>query len=231
MPSCCTIRTAFRSNSRERSRRDAAAKRAVVTLAELPALRSVFTGYEGLEADGTVVAILRDGEPVAALGEGERGVLILDRTSFYAERGGQIGDRGTIIAGDALFEVEDTQYMGEAIAHHGIVRRGRIAAGTQAHTAVYDWWRREIRRHHTSAHLLQRALKDVLGEDVAQAGSWVGIDRMRFDFRSPSGALTPAQRRAVTQRVNELIRADYHQHLRELPIEEAKQTGAITMAG
>jgi alanyl-tRNA synthetase len=216
---------------RERARRDAAAKRAVVTLAELPALRSVFTGYEGLEADGTVVAILRDGEPVAALGEGERGVLILDRTSFYAERGGQIGDRGTIIAGDALFEVEDTQYMGEAIAHHGIVRRGRIAAGTQAHTAVYDWWRREIRRHHTSAHLLQRALKDVLGEDVAQAGSWVGIDRMRFDFRWPAGALTPEQRRAVAQRVNEMIRDDTPLVTRVLPFEEAKKTGAIWMFG
>jgi alanyl-tRNA synthetase len=99
------------------------------------------------------------------------------------------------------------------------------------HTSVYPEWREEIRRHHTSAHLLQRALKEVLGEDVVQAGSWVGVDRMRFDFRTPSGALTPAQKRAVTQRVNELIRADYHQEMRELPIEEAKATGAVTMAG
>ncbi len=96
---------------------------------------------------------------------------------------------------------------------------------------MYPEWREEIRRHHTSAHLLQRALKDVLGDDVVQAGSWVGVDRMRFDFRNPSGALTPLQKRAVTQRVNELIRADYHQEMRELPIEEAKATGAVTMAG
>jgi len=99
------------------------------------------------------------------------------------------------------------------------------------HTRVFADWRTEIRRHHTSAHLLQRALKDVLGEDVIQAGSWVGVDRMRFDFRSPVGALSPQQRRAVTQRVNELIRDDAHQEMRELPIAEAKETGAITMVG
>jgi alanyl-tRNA synthetase len=79
--------------------------------------------------------------------------------------------------------------------------------------------------------LLQRALKDVLGDDVVQAGSWVGVDRMRFDFRSPAGALTAQQKRAVTQRVNELIRDDHHQDMTELPIDEAKATGAITMAG
>jgi alanyl-tRNA synthetase len=101
----------------------------------------------------------------------------------------------------------------------------------RAHTAVHEWWRREIRRHHTSAHLLQRALKDVLGDEVAQAGSWVGVDRMRFDFRWPAGALTPEQRRAVAARVNEMIRADSHLVTRELPIEEARATGAITMAG
>jgi len=98
-------------------------------------------------------------------------------------------------------------------------------------TMVYPEWREEIRRHHTSAHLLQRALKDVLGDEIVQAGSWVGVDRMRFDFRSPGGALEAAQKRAVAERVNELIRSDFHQQMRELPIEEAKATGAITMAG
>ncbi|HEU5479906.1 MAG TPA: DHHA1 domain-containing protein, partial [Candidatus Tumulicola sp.] len=155
----------------------------------------------------------------------------LDSSSFYAERGGQIGDRGILTAGDGTFEVRDTQYLGEAIAHHGIVREGRIAAGERVRTSVYDWWRREIRRHHTSAHLLQRALKDVLGEEVNQAGSWVGIDRMRFDFRWPGGALTGEQKRAVTRRVNEMIRDDSHLVTRELPLEQAKRTGAIWMAG
>jgi len=125
-----------------------------------------------------------------------------------------------------VFEVTDTQFVGEAIAHHGRLTQGELAAGDAVHTRVYPEWREEIRRQHTSAHLLQRALKDVLGDDVVQAGSWVGVDRMRFDFRNPAGALTPLQRRAVTERVNELIRADYHQEMRELPIEEAKATGA-----
>lgn len=220
------------NEQRERARADAKAKRAVVTLAELPAVRSEFTGYGGLESDGEVVAILADDKPVQTLAAGARGIVILDRTAFYAERGGQIGDRGRLVLDDgAVFEVEDTQYMGEAIAHHGIVKSGEFTVGASAHGEVYDWWRREIRRHHTSAHLLQRALKDVLGDEVAQAGSWVGIDRMRFDFRNPGGALTPEQRRAVAARVNEMIRDDSPVITRELPIEEAKQTGAIWMFG
>jgi alanyl-tRNA synthetase len=217
---------------RERARRDAAAKRDVVALADLPATRSEFTGYdEGLETDGRVVAILKRGVTAASLAPGEEGTLVLDRTSFYAERGGQIGDRGTIVGAAARFEVRDTQYMGEAIAHHGVMLDGEIAVGEEVHASVSERWRREIRRHHTSAHLLQRALKDVLGDEVNQAGSWVGIDRMRFDFRWPGGALSPEQKRAVARRVNELIRDDAHLVTRILPLEEAKKTGAIWMAG
>ena len=222
----------FMDEQRERARRDAAAKRDVVDVTDLPAMRSEFTGYdEGLDADGTVKAVLKGGNVARALAPGDEGTLILDRTPFYAERGGQIGDRGTIAAGAATFDVRDTQYMGDAIAHHGVLRGGSIAAGDAVRAGVDPHWRREIRRHHTSAHLLQRALKDVLGEDVNQAGSWVGIDRMRFDFRWPGGALTPGQRAAVARRVNEMIRDDAHLVTRVLPLEEAKKTGAIWMAG
>ncbi|MHB8462158.1 MAG: alanine--tRNA ligase, partial [Vulcanimicrobiaceae bacterium] len=218
-------------HQRERARADAASKRAVVGLAELPAMKSTFTGYDGLDGSGTVVALLRDEKSTESLRAGERGVVILDSSSFYAERGGQIGDRGVIELDTASFEVEDTQNLGEAIAHHGIVRGGEILVGSTARTHVHDWWRREIRRHHTSAHLLQRALRDVLGDEVNQAGSWVGIDRMRFDFRFPGGGLTGEQRRAVSARVNEMIRSDEALVTRELPIDEAKQTGAIWMFG
>ncbi len=223
------------AEQRERARRDAAAKRDVVALSDLPAMRSEFTGYDlGLESDGEVVALLRGGTTARSLSAEEEGTLILSRTSFYAERGGQIGDRGTITsegAAPARFEVRDTQYMGDAIAHHGVMLAGEIAVGERVRTSVSERWRREIRRHHTSAHLLQRALKDVLGEEVNQAGSWVGIDRMRFDFRWPGGALTPEQRRDVAHRVNEMIRDDSHLVTRVLPLEEAKKTGAIWMAG
>ncbi len=217
---------------RERARNDAAAKRAVVTLAELPAVKTIFTGYDGLEGSGSIVAMLdADQKPTQELGGGARGRIVLDSTSFYAERGGQIGDRGVLLGPDAAFEVEDTQYLGEAVVHIGIVRSGTFRVGERVTTAVHDWWRREIRRHHTSAHLLQRALREVLGDDVAQAGSWVGIDRMRFDFRWAAGALSPEQRREVAHRVNRMIRDDSPLQTRELPLDEAKQTGALWMFG
>jgi alanyl-tRNA synthetase len=216
---------------RERARRDAEKKRAVVTLAELPAITTAFTGYDGLESEGEIVALLHDDRSVQRLALGERGAIVLDRTSFYAERGGQIGDHGTILCDGGAFDVQDTQYLGDAIAHHGVVVSGEFALGDRVRTIVHDWWRREIRRHHTSAHLLQRALKDVLGDDVGQAGSWVGIDRMRFDFRWAAGALTPEQRGAVSRRVNEMIRDDDALVTRELPIAQARETGAIWMHG
>ena len=157
--------------------------------------------------------------------------MILDRTSFYAEKGGQIGDRGALTLGDVHFDVSDTQYQGEAVVHHGKVASGALRTGDMVHAHVSAEWRREIRRHHTSAHLLQRALKDVLGDEVTQAGSWVGIDRMRFDFRSPGGGLSPEQKRDVARRVNEMIRDDTPLETRVLGIEEARASGAIMMFG
>ncbi len=219
------------NEQRNRARRDAAAKRAVVTLAELPATKSEFLGYEGLEGDGSIVAILKDDDLAQELHEGGEAQIILDRTSFYAEKGGQIGDRGVLTLGESLFEVGDTQMQGEAIVHYGKLVRGSMRVGDLVHTQVYPEWRREIRRHHTSAHLLQRALKDVIGDEVSQAGSWVGIDRMRFDFRSPGGALTPLQKREIARRVNEMIRDDTPLETRVLPIEEAKASGAVMMFG
>jgi alanyl-tRNA synthetase len=219
------------NEQRGRARADAAAKRATVTVSDLPTVRSEFAGYAGLTAKGTILAILVDGVSVERVEQGASAQLILDRTSFYAEKGGQIGDRGEIVAGDAGFDVTDTQSVHEAIVHHGVVRSGAFAVGDSVETLVFPEWRAEIRRHHTSAHLLQRALREVLGSDVVQAGSWVGVDRMRFDFRSPGGALSAEQKRRVVQRVNELIRDDYHLETRELPIAEAAATGAITMAG
>ncbi len=96
---------------------------------------------------------------------------------------------------------------------------------------MHPEWRREIRRHHTSAHLLQRALKDVLGDDVSQAGSWVGIDRMRFDFRSPGGALSPQQKNEIAGRVNEMIRDNTPLDTQVMDIEQARASGAIMMFG
>jgi alanyl-tRNA synthetase len=227
------------NEQRERARDDARKKRAVVAVrdeagaAEFSAPPTDFTGYAGLESEGTVLRILGPGgAPVESVAAGAKADVVLDRTSFYAEKGGQIGDRGTLASDDgAVFEVEDTQYTpdGNHVVHRGALRAGELRLGDSVRTAVHPEWREEIRREHSSAHLLQRALKDVIGDDVVQAGSWVGVDRMRFDFRAP--ALSPEQRSAVQRRVNELIRADYHRDVVELPIEEAKRSGAVTMAG
>jgi len=217
---------------RERARADAAKKRAVVTVAELPAVASEFTGYDGLEADGHVRWISVNGGPVESISDGDEAQIVLDRTSFYAEKGGQIGDRGVLTTAEgAVFQVLDTQFVGEAIAHRGVLSGGPIVVGDVLHTAVDPFWRQEIRRHHTSAHLLQRALKDVLGDEVTQAGSWVGVDRMRFDFRSPGGALTSDQKRDVVARVNAMIRADHHLVTKVMTPAEAAASGAISMAG
>ncbi len=230
------------AEQRDRARADARKKRAVVSVADLPALHSEFTGYEGLASEGRVLAILQGGVPVDRLDGGASDVrLVLDRTSFYAEKGGQIGDRGTIVThaeetgssanGAVKFTVEDTQFVGEAIAHRGMLEAGSIALGDALRTAVDPNWRTEIRRHHTSCHLLQRALKDVVGEEVTQAGSWVGPERVRFDFRSPTGALTAAQRRETAERVNELIRADYRIDTEIMRPAEALERGAIPLPG
>jgi alanyl-tRNA synthetase len=224
------------NEQRERARADARKKRAVVSVADVAAVASEFTGYDGLEADGVVTSILRDGAPVASISAGDEAQVLLDRSSFYAEKGGQIGDRGVLeLLGTggarATFVVLDTQFVGPAIAHRGRVRDGSFSVGETVHAAVDPAWREEIRRHHTSAHLLQRALKDVLGDEVSQAGSWVGIDRMRFDFRSPGGALSPGQKRDVVARVNAMIRDDHHQDLKVMTPAEASASGAISMAG
>ncbi len=219
------------NEQRERARRDAASKRAVVTLAELPAVKSEFLGYEGLEAEGTIVAILKNGELAQEVHAGEEAQVILDRTAFYAEKGGQIGDRGTLTREGTLFEVADTQFQGEAVVHQGTAREGALRVDDAVRTRVSAEWRREIRRHHTSAHLLQRALKDVLGDEITQAGSWVGVDRMRFDFRFPGGALTAEQKLEVARRVNEMIRDDTPLETRVLGMDEARASGAIMMFG
>jgi alanyl-tRNA synthetase len=216
---------------RERAREDTKRKRVVTSLADVPAQVSIFAGYEGLESVGSVGVILVDGKSVEEISAGAQAQVILDRTSFYAEKGGQIGDQGTITCGDALFDVRDVQCQGEAILHTGTLRAGVLCVGDEVCTSVHPWWRQEIRRHHTSAHLLQRALKDVLGDEVVQAGSWVGIDRMRFDFRSPSGALSPEQRCATIARVNELIREDHHLVTRVMTQAQASASGAISLAG
>jgi alanyl-tRNA synthetase len=224
---------------RERARRDAQEKRTAVRVEEPASLDlpdSTFIGYDSLTANATVVALFdAAGKSVPVLEQGQSGVVLLDRTPFYAERGGQMGDRGAIAReGGAEFLVTDTQYQDKThqrILHHGTMGSGSLRQGDRVDAFVDAKWRREIRRHHSVTHLVQRALKEALGDTVAQRGSAVYPDHTRFDFDSPGGALSKEQERQVQARINELIRADYHVSVAELPFAEAVARGAIYMKG
>ncbi len=223
---------------RDRARADAQRKRAdvrVVAPANIDLPDSQFVGQETLQARGRIVALFDDtGASVAALETGKAGLALLDRTPFYAERGGQAGDRGAIARDGASFEVTDTQYQDKSyqrIMHRGVVTSGSLRMGDEVDAHVDPTWRREIRRHHSVTHLLQRALKEVLGDAVAQRGSAVYPDHTRFDFDSPHGALSKDEEAHVQARVNELVRSDYHRDVQIMPFAEAIARGAVYMKG
>ncbi|HKW44018.1 MAG TPA: alanine--tRNA ligase [Candidatus Eremiobacteraceae bacterium] len=224
---------------RGRARRDAQAKRTEVRVAEASAdaglAGSEFVGYDSLEARARVLALFdASGSPVPSLDPGQEGVVALDRTPFYAERGGQMGDRGVLARAGSSFDVTDTQYRDKShrhVLHKGAMREGHLAVGDTIDAFVDAAWRREIRRHHTVTHLLQRALKDVAGDGVAQRGSAVFPDRTRFDFDSPVGALHKEQRSQVAALVNDLIRADHHISVEVMPFAAATEHGAVFMQG
>ena len=200
----------FMQEQRARARADAAAKREVVTLAELPAIKTEFTGYDGLEAEGDVIAILRDDKPVQSLAAGERGILLLDRTSFYAERGGQIGDRGTISCEGGLFEVDDTQYMGEAVAHSGTVKSGEISIGERVtHDGLRLVAARDPAPPYLGASLAARA--EGCARRRRDAGGFVGRhrpDALRFPLAGRRAlARAEARRRASRERDDSRRRA------------------------
>ncbi|HEX2142547.1 MAG TPA: alanine--tRNA ligase-related protein, partial [Candidatus Limnocylindria bacterium] len=155
--------------------------------------------------------------------------VVLDRTPFYAEGGGQIGDRGEIIGPRGKLAVEDTQRAGEAIVHVGRVE-GELAAGDVVRAMVDEDRRRSAARNHTATHLLHRALRDVLGEQAKQAGSWVGPEGLRFDF--PASAATPRQAlRYVERRVNEQIRRAASVQPEWMSLDEAQRMGADMFFG
>jgi alanyl-tRNA synthetase len=145
-----------------------------------------FLGYETESAEGVVAAVLRDGKEVAALKNGETGIVVLNQTPFYGESGGQVGDTGVMIADGIRFRVTDTQkYAGDVYAHIGVVEEGTIKPGAALALEVDHARRGAIRKNHSATHLLHEALRQVLGDHVAQKGSLVAPDRLRFDFSHP----------------------------------------------
>jgi len=191
---------------------------------------SVFLGYETLEAAGKVTALFADGAPVQVLEAGLAGAVVLDKTPFYAQSGGQVGDTGVLRGDQVVFQVEDTIKFGEAHGHVGEVTQGRIEVGDTLQTQVDAERRAVIVLNHSATHLLHAALRSVLGEHVQQKGSLVAPDRLRFDF-SHHEALSPEELSRVESLVNREIRANARAETREMPYEEALAGGAIAFFG
>ncbi len=189
-----------------------------------------FVGYDQPHTEARVVAIIRGEETVEEAGEGDEVILILDRTTFYGEAGGQVGDTGEILAPEGELEVRDAKKVEAFIQHFCRVRSGRVRVGDTV-TPRVDWARRAaIRRNHTATHLLHYALRRVLGEHVEQAGSLVAPDHLRFDF-SHFQPLTDDERRQVEDIVNEKVLANEQVAAQVMSLEEAKAQGAMALFG
>jgi alanyl-tRNA synthetase len=225
---------------KERSRAGAEAHAALRRRVEYAHLRqdvgpTEFVGYRTLRARGRVLAVLRDGERVREASAGEEVELVCDRTPFYAEGGGQVGDTGEIRTGrrrgGAVVVVLDTQRpLPDLWVHRGRVREGVIREGERVDLAVDAQRRRDIMRNHTATHLLHKALREVLGEHARQAGSLVAPDRLRFDFVHLR-PLSTDERAAVEARVNEQILAAWPVRATIMPYRAALEKGAIALFG
>jgi alanyl-tRNA synthetase len=191
---------------------------------------SDFTGYERVSDAATVVTLLRGSDQVSALRAGEQGQAILDRTPFYAESGGQVGDVGMLAGAQGRFEVTDTQKAGSAYAHIGRVVSGELKVGDRVEAQVDAVRRRATMLNHSATHLLHAALRKVLGTHVTQKGSLVAPDRLRFDF-SHYVALTPAQLKEIEQLVNSEIRANAAAETQLMAYDAAVASGAMALFG
>jgi alanyl-tRNA synthetase len=193
-----------------------------------------FRGYDTLSEEGRVVALYREGSPVQRLGAGEEGIVVLDRTPFYAESGGQVGDRGELTKGGTcltLFEVQDTQKIQpDVFGHHGLVKTGELAVGDTVAAQVDLDKRMRTVRHHSATHLMHKALREVLGPHVQQKGSLVDEDKTRFDF-SHNAPMTADEIRRVESIVNAEVLKNEATTVRNMAIDDAQKLGAMMLFG
>ena len=188
-----------------------------------------FLGYNSLSADAKITHIFKDGVEVDSIATDEQAVIVLDKTPFYGEMGGQVGDKGEITIGEnARFIVEDTKHAAKATIHVGRVDIGEFDKGATVVATVDKSIRAEIAKHHSATHLLDAALRQVVGDSVAQKGSYVDNNRLRFDY-SHSQPLTLAERRAVTDLVNQKIQENLKIETNVMDLDEAKKSGAIAL--
>lgn len=193
---------------------------------------TAFSGYETMKDTGRILAIVEDGELSSLLGSGKEGIIVLDRTPFYAEKGGQIGDKGVLRLKDgSCFEVTDTQLSkGDKVLHHGVCRSGAFRVDDTVIAELDEENRKAIMRAHSATHLLQASLRQVLGDHVQQAGSLVTPDLLRFDFTHYT-AITAEELQKIEDLVNAQILNDLPVTVREMPIDEARKEGAMALFG
>ncbi|MEP6559095.1 MAG: DHHA1 domain-containing protein, partial [Burkholderiales bacterium] len=190
-----------------------------------------FVGYEALEASSKIIAIYIDGTSASAIKDGEKGIVVLESTPFYAESGGQVGDRGELTADSGAFQVDDTQKVrADVYGHHGTLSRGTLKVGDTVTAQVDTLARAATMRNHSVTHIMHKALREVLGDHVQQKGSLVDTDKTRFDFTHNS-PVTHEQIQEVERRVNAEILTNHATHAREMDIEAAKGTGAVMLFG
>ena len=193
--------------------------------------KTLFTGYERLAGEGSVAAIYVDGTAVQEINSGQKAIVVLDATPFYAESGGQVGDKGELVAASGTFEVSDTQKIqAEVFGHHGTLKTGRLKVGDRMEARVDTSLRARTMRNHSVTHIMHKALRDVLGPHVQQKGSLVDTDKTRFDFAHDK-PMTGEEIRKVELLVNEQILQNVATKAQVLPIEEARKAGAMMLFG
>jgi len=193
-------------------------------------VKTEFTGYDELESTAQVLYLFVDGGQVEAITPDTEAEVILDRTPFYAESGGQVGDKGVLLADGVRFEVKDTVKSGEAYVHRGILREGSLKQGMKVKARVEAEERRATARNHSATHLLHAALRHVLGEHVQQKGSLVDSERLRFDFSHPV-PVTQEELNQIEALVNQKIRENHVVETHLASMEEAKKMGAMMLFG
>ena len=217
----------------EQRQRAREANKFAVDVSVLPDLKGHdcgFKGYDSLRVNGQVTALLRDNQIVDRLEEGQAGAVVLDQTPFYAESGGQVGDRGELASDTGAFSIDDTQKQGNAHIHLGKVSRGTLQTGQQVLAQVDPITRINTVRNHSATHLLHAALREVLGDHVTQQGSLVAPDRLRFDFSHPE-PVSEQQMLQVERLVNRKILENIDTEIQLMPLDEALKSGAMSLFG
>ena len=216
------------AEQRERARSGSRFQAEHLQLPESAATR--FLGYDSLTAEGQVLALVRDGAAVSALAAGDAAVVVLTDTPFYSEGGGQVGDRGELQSAHGRFLVEDCRRQGDSYLHFGKLVTGSLAVGELVSARVDDQLRAATARHHSATHLLHAVLREVLGEHVAQKGSLVDAERLRFDF-SHGQPLGREEVHAIESHVNREVLANTPVEIELMAMDEARQRGALALFG